>query len=217
VSTDPDAPQDPAAGAPEGEPAAPGPGAGPGPAGAGAQPSEEELRAAYEAELARITSTDMILQAAVSLLNVGSYRLMPAPAAAQADAQAGAPPGSGRDLEQVRDAIDGVRALLEILERRVPSEVRPLRDALSQLQMAYAREVQASGAEPAPESGGEPGQGGGQAPPAGGGPGSSGGAPGGPGGPAPGQDPGQEPAPGDQGQPGPGPAESSGRLWVPGR
>jgi hypothetical protein len=215
VSTDPDAPQDPAAGAPAGEPAAPRAGGGPGPAGPGAQPSEEELRAAYEAELARITSTDMILQAAVSLLNVGSYRLMPAPAGG---AEAGAPPGSGRDLEQVRDAIDGVRALLEILERRVPSEVRPLRDALSQLQMAYAREVQASGgAEVAPSSSAEPGQGGGQAPPAGGAPGSSGGAPGAPGGPTPGQGPGQGPAPGDQGEPGPGPAESSGRLWVPGR
>lgn len=213
MSTDPNAQQDPAAGASAGEPAAPGAGAGPGPAGAGAQPSEEELRAAYEAELARITSTDMILQAAVSLLNVGSYRLMPAPAGAQP----GAPPGSGRDLEQVRDAIDGVRALLEILERRVPSEVRPLRDALSQLQMAYAREVQAGGAEPATESGGEAGQGGGQSPPAGGGQGSSGGAPGAPGGQAPGKDPGQGPAPDDQGQPGPGPAESSGRLWVPGR
>jgi hypothetical protein len=208
VSTDPDAPQDPAAGAPAGEPTAPGAGAGPGPAGAGAQPSEEELRAAYEAELARITSTDMILQAAVSLLNVGSYRLMPAPAGAQA----GAPPGSGRDLEQVRDAIDGVRALLEILERRVPSEVRPLRDALSQLQMAYAREVQASGGEPA-ASAGEQGEGGGQAPPAGSSTGSSGGARGAPGG----SSPGQAPASGDQGQSGPGPAESSGRLWVPGR
>jgi hypothetical protein len=211
VSTDPDAPQDPAPGAPAGEPAAPGPGAGPGPAGPGAQPSEEELRAAYEAELARITSTDMILQAAVSLLNVGSYRLMPTPAGSQA----GAPPGAGRDLEQVRDAIDGVRALLEILERRVPSEVRPLRDALSQLQMAYAREVQGSGAEPAPSS--SPAAGSGAAPPAGGAPGSPGGAPGAAGGPAPGQDPGQGPAPDDQGQPGPGPAESSGRLWVPGR
>jgi hypothetical protein len=211
VSTDPDAPQDPAVGAAAaGEPAVPGPGGGAGPAGA--QPSEEELRAAYEAELARITSTDMILQAAVSLLNVGSYRLMPAPAGAQA----GASPGSGRDLEQVRDAIDGVRALLEILERRVPSEVRPLRDALSQLQMAYAREVQASGAEPAADSG-EAGQGGAQDPPAGAGPGSSAGAPGAPGAPAPGQDPGQGPTQGDQGEPGPGPAESSGRLWVPGR
>jgi hypothetical protein len=213
VSTDPNAPQDPAVGDPVGEPAAPGPGGGPGPAGPGAQPSEEELRAAYEAELARITSTDMILQAAVSLLNVGSYRLMPAPAGG---AEAGAPPGSGRDLEQVRDAIDGVRALLEILERRVPSEVRPLRDALSQLQMAYAREVQASGGEPAP-SGGEPGQGGGQAPPAGGSTGSSGGTPGAPGGSPPGQGSGQGPTPGEQGQSGPGPAESSGRLWVPGR
>jgi len=212
VSTDPDASQDPAAGPAAGEPAAPGAGGGPGPAGPGAQPSEEELRAAYEAELARITSTDMILQAAVSLLNVGSYRLMPAPAGAQA----GAPPGSGRDLEQVRDAIDGVRALLEILERRVPSEVRPLRDALSQLQMAYAREVQASGAEPASESG-EAGQGGGQTPPAGGARGSSGGAPSAPGAPTPGQDTGQGPTAGDQGEPGPGPAESSGRLWVPGR
>ncbi len=129
MSTDPDALQDPAGAAADGEPAAPGPGGAPAPAGPGAQPSEEELRAAYEAELARMTSTDMILQAAVSLLNVGSYRLMPAPAGGP---QAGAPAGAGRDLEQVRDAIDGVRALLEILERRVPSEVRPLRDALSQ-------------------------------------------------------------------------------------
>lgn len=204
MSTDPDAPHDPAG--------APGSPSG-GPAGSGPQPSEEELRAAYEAELARITSTDMILQAAVSLLNVGSYRLMPAPAAAESGAP---PPGAGRDLEQVRDAIDGVRALLEILERRVPSEVRPLRDALSQLQMAYAREVQASGAEPA-ASAAEPGEGGEQAPPAGGASGSSGGAPGTPGGPSSGQAPGQGPSPGDQGQPGPGPAESSGRLWVPGR
>ena len=202
MSTDPDAPQDPAA-------------------GSGPQPSEEELRAAYEAELARITSTDMILQAAVSLLNVGSYRLMPPAAGAQAGAQprghAGAPAGAGRDLEQVRDAIDGVRALLEILERRVPSEVRPLRDALSQLQMAYAREVQAGGAQPAAQSGDETGQGEAQGPPAGAGPGSSGGAPGAPGSPAPGQDPGQGQPGGEQGKPGPGPAESSGRLWVPGR
>ena len=37
-------------------------------AGPGAEvPSEAELRAAYEAELARITATDMIAQSAVSL------------------------------------------------------------------------------------------------------------------------------------------------------
>ncbi len=46
----------------------------------------------------------------------------------------------------MRDAIDGVRALLAILERSIPQELRPLRDALSQLQMAYAREVRRRGA-----------------------------------------------------------------------
>jgi len=145
--------------------------------GQDAQPSEEELRAAYEAELSRITSADMILQSAVSLLNLGGRRLGLAPGSE-----------SERDLEQVRDAVDGVRALLEILERSTPAqELRPLRDALSQLQMAYAREAQAgSGAEPDASQ-----------PPA-----------------AAAPEPGEPPA---EGKPGAGPAESSGRLWVPGR
>ncbi|HTA05181.1 MAG TPA: hypothetical protein VK774_02365 [Solirubrobacteraceae bacterium] len=204
---------DPGAGAPSGAGAGgPGPRAGAGPGG---QPSEEELRAAYEAELARITSTDMMLQSAVSLLNIASYRLMPRPAAAAASASGAAEqPGAGQDLEQVRDAIDGVRALLEILDRRVPSELRPLRDALSQLQMAYAREMQASGGDPAADDAPSPGT-------AESGPGSSPAqqAPSAPGAPSPapgGQnDPAQ--APDDQDKRGPGPAESSGRLWVPGR
>ena len=148
------------------------------------QPSEEELRAAYEAELSRISTTDMMAQAAVSLLNLGARRLAPAderdPAAA-----------GQRDLEQARDAIDGVRALLEILERSIPQELGPLRDALSRLQMAYAREMQSTGAA-------------GQAPSGAPGPDAPGA------GPAGGAD-------GSQGQPGPGPAEASGRLWVPGR
>ncbi len=174
---------------------------GPGAAAAGgAQPSEEELRAAYEAELSRITSADMMLQAAVSLLNIASFRLAPPSGGATA-----APADRASDLGQVRDAIDGVRALLEILERSVPGELAPLRNALSQLQMAYARELQASGAGPAP---------GADAPAA---------SEGGPAGTeAAEQKPGADPpaegqAPEDQGSPGPGPAESSGRLWVPGR
>jgi len=162
----------------------------------GAQPSEEEMRAAYEAELARITSADMILQSAASLLNIGGLRL-------------GLVPDSNveRDLEQVRDAIDGVRALLPILERHGPEQLRPLRDALSQLQMAYTREVQNAGA---PAAAGEEAQ---AAPPAG--------TPQEPAGTTPSSKP-QEPAgtapPSEpQQQPGAGPAESSGRLWVPGR
>jgi hypothetical protein len=177
------------------------PTAGPGAPGAQqpGQPSEEELRAAYEAELSRITSADMMLQAAVSLLNIGSFRL--APKVPQAGAAGQAPPSvSGDDLEQVRDAIDGVRALLEILERRIPNELKPLRDALSQLQMAYAREAQAGGGQA---------QGAAAQPPA-----SEPQVPAGA--PEAGQQ-GQPEGQGEQGKPGPGPAESSGRLWVPGR
>jgi hypothetical protein len=154
------------------------------------QPSEDELRAAYEAELSRITTADMILQVAVSLLNLGGRRLGLAPGAE-----------GERDLEQVRDAVDGVRALLGILERSVAAaELRPLRDALSQLQMAYAREAQA---------GGEPGA---QQRPAG--ESSAPVAEGKTGAPTAADKPDVLPT---EGKPGAGPAESSGRLWVPGR
>jgi hypothetical protein len=166
------------------------------------EPSEDELRAAYEAELSRITTTDMMAQAAVSLLNLGARRLAPSGAEPGGGGAAGAGGGSAgagaqRDLEQARDAIDGAKALLEILERRIPQELGPLRDALSRLQMAYAREIQpsaaATGPAQAPDAADErqaPAQPGGadqQAP-----------------------EPGARPA-------GPGPAEASGRLWVPGR
>jgi len=176
----------------------------------GGRPSEEELRA-YEAELARISTTDVILQVSVSLLNIGARRLAPAPP----QGAAGQPPSAGeRDLEQVRDAIDAARALLGILERRVPAqELAPLRDALSQLQMAYAREIAlapdagpqetSEGSGAAGDEGGE--EGGGSA----GGGGEGGGGPGEGGGGAP---PGEQPP-----SRGPGPAQSSGRLWVPGQ
>jgi hypothetical protein len=160
--------------------------AGEGPGSAGpSEASEEQLRAAYEEELSRITATDMMAQASVSLLNIGARRLAsPSDAGEQ----------SGRDLEQARDAIDGARALLEILERRIPQELRPLRDALSRLQMTYAREAGAAAAPPADGAAGEPGAGAPSSAPADGG----------------GTPSGERP-------PGPGPAESSGRLWVPGR
>jgi hypothetical protein len=156
--------------------------------GAAGAPSEEELRAAYEAELLRITPAEVMLQSAVSLLNIAARRLgltgAPGGSEPGGDAPGGGAEGT-KDLDQVRDAIDGVRALLDILERSAPQELRPLRDALSQLQIAYARETQASeaagpAAQEAAPAGGE------KAPPA-------------------------EPEPGA-----PGPAQSSGRPWVPG-
>jgi hypothetical protein len=165
------------------------------------QPSEEQMRAAYEAELARVNALDMMLQAAVSLLNIAALRLRgtaPEGPGPQGESQ---PP---RDLEQARDAIDGAAALLGVLERRAPQEVRPLRDALSQLQMSYAREVGGGGEEPSSgaEGPGDGGPGGGSGPPAGGQ------------GPAAPGDAGTGQAGGERRR---GPAESSGRLWVPDR
>jgi hypothetical protein len=160
-----------------------------------APPSEEELRAAYEAELSRITSAEMILQTVVSLLNIGGRRLALGPPSSAGPGSS--PPASERDLEQVRDAIDAVRALMPILERRMARDVAPLRDALSQLQMAYTREARSAGPSPV------------DAPPA-----------------ARPSEPTASPQPtpskpGMSEQPDggkrPGPAESSGRLWVPGR
>jgi len=147
-----------------------------------AQPTEEEMRVAYEAELSRISSADMILQSAASLLNIGGIRLGLVP-----DAKV------ERDLEQVRDAIDAVRALLPILERHSPQQLRPLREALSQLQMAYTREVQNEAAPPAQSEPASAGQ------------------------PSSGQPPAAAPPKKSEEPSGPGPAQSSGRLWVPGR
>ena len=180
--------------------------------GGGPEPSEEELRAAYEAELSRITAVDMMAQATVTLLNIAARRLAPAEQAGEGVAASGAGtssaeghgPPAGRDLEQARDAIDAARALLAILERRIPRELGPLRDALSRLQMTFAREM-------------GPGAPDGEAQPAPAGAPAASRAPAGEPQPAPAAPPGGAARPGEEGQRGPGPAESSGRLWVPGR
>jgi hypothetical protein len=100
--------------------------------------SEEELRAAYEAELARIRVEDILIQTVVSLLNLAARK-------------AGLTGGDEEpDFEQVRQAIDGTQALLPLVEPMLGPEAKQVRDALSQLQMAYAR----SGATPPPGAAG---------------------------------------------------------------
>jgi hypothetical protein len=120
--------------------------AGPG----GQEMSEEELRAQLEEELRRISVRDVLLQTVVSLVNLAGQRLGLGEGGAET-----------RDLDQVRLAIEGVRALMPLLEQENPEQVRPVRDALSQLQMVYAREVGGAGAPPgeggaAPAGGGAP-------------------------------------------------------------
>jgi hypothetical protein len=108
---------------------------------AGHAPSEEELRAAYEAEIKKIRVEQVLLEHVVSLINLGMRRT-------------GLSPGTEdeRDVEQVRLSIDSIRALLPVLERAAPQQVRPIRDALSQLQLAF---VKIGGAQEAPGPAGE--------------------------------------------------------------
>jgi hypothetical protein len=124
--------------------------------------TEEQMRA-LDAELERIHVDDVVLQTIVSLINLGARK-----------GAVGAPPEAGLtpDNEQLRIAIDAARALLAVVEPRHADKLAPFRDALSQLQMHYARAV-----------------GGGQ----------------------------DAPAADEPPQEGSGPAQSSGRLWVPGQ
>ena len=106
-------------------------------------PTEEELRAAFEEQMRRITVPDVLLQTAVTLINLGAQKL-----------------GEDGDLPQAKLAIDGARALLPL----IPASENPeddiqgqLKNALSQLQMAFvqasqeAAEASEGGAEPGPE------------------------------------------------------------------
>jgi hypothetical protein len=120
--------------------------------------TEEEIRQ-IEAEMERLQVDDVLLQTLVTLINLGARK-------------AGLAEGTEPDWPQVKDAIDGARALIPIVEARHGEALGPVKDALSRLQMAY---VQMSG-EQAPS----------------------------------------EPAEAEQTEGG-GPAQSSGRLWVPGQ
>jgi hypothetical protein len=166
------------------------------------QPTEDEMRAALEAELKNVRVEQVVMEAAISILNVTVMR-------------AGLVPGSeeDRDLDQMRVGIEGVRALLPLVELLAGPQARPIRDALSQLQLAY---VQATGGEGAgaDAAGSAPSPG---APGGPGGPGGAGGPVSPPPGGAPGPGAGAAPQP-PQGRPGDaGPAQRSGRLWVPGQ
>ena len=152
------------------------------------QPTEAELRAAYEAEMKRLRVEQVLLESVVSLVNLGMRRT-------------GLAPGTEDEREpaQVQLAIESVRALTPLIEQVLPEQTAPIRDAVSRLQLAY---VQIGGR--APQAGAEPSPPGAQASP-----GAEAAGPAEPPPTAPGAEP---PAPGE-----PGPAQRSGRLWIPGQ
>src|SRR3954451_21034186 len=96
------------------------------------QMTDEELRAAYERQLDEQLRTlrveDVVVQTIVTLVNLGGRR-------------AGLAPGteSERDPEQLRLAIEGARALLGLIEAELGPDGAAIRDALSQLQLAYTQ------------------------------------------------------------------------------
>jgi glycine/D-amino acid oxidase-like deaminating enzyme len=96
------------------------------------EPTEEELRAALEEQLRQLQVEDVLLQTVVTLVNLAGRRLT-------AEGE--------KDAEQARVAIEAVRALLPLCPQE---ELKPVRDALSQLQMLYVRETQGA-APPPPE------------------------------------------------------------------
>lgn len=105
-------------------------------------PTEEELRAAYEAEIKKVRVDQVLLEHVVTLVNLGMRRT-----------GLGAGTEDERDVEQVRTAIDAIRAQLPLLERTAGDKIGPIRDALSQLQLAF---VKIGGTQAAPGAEGRP-------------------------------------------------------------
>ncbi len=94
------------------------------------QPSEEELRAAFEAELAKVHVADVIAQTIVSLINIGARR--------------GGLTGGGEeehDLTQLALSIEATRRLLPLIEDALGPGGAEIKEALSQLQLAFAQQA----------------------------------------------------------------------------
>src|SRR3954451_22528630 len=98
------------------------------------QPTEEELRQRIEQQLREVRVQDLLLESAVSLINLSARRI------AKEDE---------RDLEQARVGIEAVRAVVGLLDDEPAKQVQ---SALSGMQMLY---VKHAGVETEPEAGGE--------------------------------------------------------------
>ena len=94
------------------------------------RPSEEELRERVEEQLRKVRVQDLLIESVAGILNLAARRV------AKEDE---------RDLEQARIGIEAVRALVGLLE---PEAAKAVRDALSELQVFYAREASRAGEAP---------------------------------------------------------------------
>ena len=107
------------------ESAAPGAGQAP-PEGA----DEEELRRRIEEQLRKVRIQDLLLESVVSIANLTARRITKE---------------DERDLEQARVGIDAMTAVVDLLE---PEPGKQVRNAISELQVLYAKHAQGGGEAP---------------------------------------------------------------------
>ena len=103
-----------------------------------APPDQEELQRRLEQQLREIRVQDLLLESVASVLNLSARRI------GKEDE---------RDLEQARVGIEAVRAVVDLLDEGPREQVR---EALSQVQMLYAREAGGAGQPPPSGGGGQP-------------------------------------------------------------
>jgi hypothetical protein len=96
------------------------------------------MQRALEEQLRKVRVQDLLLESVASILNLSARRI------AKPDEQ---------DLEQGRIGIEAVRAVVDLLEPEAADQVR---QALSQVQMLYARESRGGEGDDPGESGGPP-------------------------------------------------------------
>jgi len=92
--------------------------------------SQEELIEQLEAELKKLKISDVLVQTVFTISSLGFAKLRE----------------EDRDLDQVKLAIESMRALVPSLEGAVPAEVvRDFNQMVANLQLAYAKAVADAG------------------------------------------------------------------------
>jgi hypothetical protein len=92
--------------------------------------SQEELIEQLEAELKKLKISDVLVQTVFTVSSLGFAKLRE----------------EDRDLDQVKLAIESMRALVPSLEGAVPAEViRDFNQMVANLQLAYAKAVTDAG------------------------------------------------------------------------
>jgi len=104
------------------------------------EPTQEEMAEMLAERLARTPVRDVLLQCMATFIDMAGVRLGMGPTGDDA-----------RDLPQARQAIEALRALLGVAEQELgAAQVRPFKEPLAVLQMAFSRASEERTDEPAP-------------------------------------------------------------------